>query len=651
MTASSQGDTQDDRRDAPLGEFRVHPVTLAFSDQKLEDRFLEYFFQRHLAHWRICHVLSVVFYCIYVVVQALTIPEHTSTFLWIGFGVITPIFGIGYAVTYTRHYRRSYHFLSMFYIIATGLGALAMTALSSAQHQFFTLTGFFFSYLFGYAVIRLHFVHASIAGALLTITFLFIAPDLLGNDSATFFHGIFFVIGFNVLGMLIAYWIEQYTRRDYHSMRLLRQEQKRVTAANESLELRVQERTGDLAEKNRSLEEAVVNSRRLERERSDLEQQFQQAQKMESVGRLAGGIAHDFNNLLTVINSYASLAVNGLRKDDPLRADIQQILEAGNRAATLTKQLLAFSRKQVLEPKVIDLNEVIVDMDRMLQRLIGENIEFSTCLAQDLGRVNADPGQVEQVLMNLAVNARDAMPDCGKLTVETTNIVLDQEQASKIPDLVAGSYIMLVVSDTGQGMTSEVKSRLFEPFFTTKEKGQGTGLGLATVYGIVKQSGGSIWVQSEPGRGTAFNIYLPRIEAKKTALAPGRDAAHLRGTETVLIVEDEQAVRGLAKRILTAAGYHALTAANGGEALLHCERHGSKIHLVLTDVVMPQMGGGELVERLEKICPDLKTLYMSGYTDDAIVHHGVLEEGTQFIAKPFNVQSLLQKIREVLDSN
>ncbi|MBW2734194.1 MAG: PAS domain S-box protein [Deltaproteobacteria bacterium] len=401
---------------------------------------------------------------------------------------------------------------------------------------------------------------------------------------------------------------------------------------------------------------SVVSSRdisdrvKLEAEKRKIEATSQQSRKMEAIGRLAGGVAHDFNNLLTIINSYAELATTNLRDGDPLKSDLEQILTAGQRAAGLTRQLLAFGRKQVMEPRVLDLNEVVGDMDRMLSRLIGEDIEFSTMLAEGLGHVTADPSQVEQVLMNLVVNARDAMPRGGKLTIETANVELGEEYAKKHPDTAVGSYVMLAVTDTGAGMSEEVRRQIFDPFYTTKEMGQGTGLGLATVYGIVKQSRGNIWVYSELGEGTVFKVYLPRIEAEKTKALNKVDTGDLRGHETILVVEDEDAVRELAERILSSAGYEVLTAANGGEALLQCEQHGSEMDLVLTDVVMPKMSGKELANRLSEVCPALKVLYMSGYTENTIIQHGVLDEGTHFIAKPFNSPELLEKIRVVLES-
>jgi len=384
-------------------------------------------------------------------------------------------------------------------------------------------------------------------------------------------------------------------------------------------------------------------------EKKQLEDQLGLSQRLEAVGRLAGGVAHDFNNLLTVINSYAMFAINELRESDPIRADVKEIQKAGDRAAALTRQLLAFSRKQILEPEVLSLNKVVSGIESMLRRLLGEDIEIVVSLTDEIGSVEADPGQLEQVIMNLAVNARDAMPQGGRLTIETCAVELDEDYAEQHVSAAPGSYVRLSVSDTGAGIDAQTRDRIFEPFFTTKEKGKGTGLGLSTVYGIVKQSGGNIWVYSEPGQGTTFKVYLPRVDAPAIDARRKTMPVMASGSETVLVVEDEDAVRKIAERMLRMAGYHVLSAANGGEALLLCERHGDEIDLLVTDVVMPQMSGRELAERLAKLCPKIKMLFMSGYTDNAIVHHGVLDPGTRFIGKPFSGADLTRKVREVLD--
>jgi PAS domain S-box-containing protein len=395
-----------------------------------------------------------------------------------------------------------------------------------------------------------------------------------------------------------------------------------------------------------------ITERKLaEDERQRLTDQLQQAMKMEAVGRLAGGVAHDFNNLLQVINGYAENGIGKLAPEDPLRKDLQSILESGQRAANLTRQLLAFGRKQLLRPVVLDINKTLGEIEKMLRRLIGEDIEIVLVHAANLGKVKADPGQLEQVLLNLAINARDAMPHGGKLTIETANAELDEQYAAQHVGVAPGSYVMLAVSDTGCGMDEATQAAIFDPFFTTKEKGKGSGLGLSTVYGIVQQSGGNIWVYSEPGRGTTFKIFLPR-EFSELEAAPPPNAATKpsSGTETILVVEDEEVVLDLVKRTLELSGYHVLAFANSGDALSAAERHRGPLHLLLTDVIMPQTSGRQLAERLSAVRPETKVLYMSGYTDDAIAHHGVLEPGTQFISKPFTAAALASKVRDVLDT-
>ncbi|HEU5260212.1 MAG TPA: response regulator [Gemmatimonadales bacterium] len=386
-------------------------------------------------------------------------------------------------------------------------------------------------------------------------------------------------------------------------------------------------------------------------EQRRLQQQLVQAQKMEAVGRLAGGIAHDFNNLLTVITSYSDLLLEDLGRDDPKRDDVEQVRKAAEGAASLTRQLLAFSRQQVLEPRVVDLNVVVGGLRKMLQRVIGEDVEFATTLAPDLRAVRADVGQLEQVLMNLAVNARDAMPTGGKLTIETANVELDTDYTRKHHPAAAGHFVMLAVSDTGVGMDEATKARIFEPFFTTKGPGKGTGLGLATVYGIVKQSGGFVWVYSEPGHGTSFKIYLPRLDEPVDQGATSPAAAGVpRGTETVLVVEDAAAVRAVTRQVLERQGYTILEAPNGAAALHLAATHHGPIHLLLTDVVMPALSGRPLAERLTQLRPETRVLYTSGYTDDSIVRHGILEPGIAYLQKPFTPASLARKVRDVLDT-
>jgi PAS domain S-box-containing protein len=386
-------------------------------------------------------------------------------------------------------------------------------------------------------------------------------------------------------------------------------------------------------------------------ERRALEQQLRQSQKMEAVGRLAGGIAHDFNNLLMVISGYSEFLLDRLGPDPALRAPAQEISAAAQRASTLTRQLLAFSRKQMLAPKILDLNAVVAENLKMLTRVIGEDIELVMVPAPTLGAVRADAGQIEQVIMNLAVNARDAMPSGGKLTLETADVTLDQERARFHAPLPPGEYVMLTIGDSGLGMDAETQTHIFEPFFTTKGT-KGTGLGLSTVYGIIKQSGGYIWVSSETGKGTSFKIYLPRVaeRVEKPVVVIPEDAATEPGTETILLAEDEANLRYLARQFLERQGYRVIEAADGSAAMQIAVAHEGVIHLLLTDVIMPGINGRELAQRISEIRPQTKILYMSGYTENVIGHNGTLDAGVSLLQKPFTLRELKSRVREVLDS-
>ncbi|MCH9038749.1 MAG: response regulator [Chloroflexi bacterium] len=396
-----------------------------------------------------------------------------------------------------------------------------------------------------------------------------------------------------------------------------------------------------------------IERKALEREHAALEEQLLQAQKLESIGQLAGGIAHDFNNLMTPIIGYAQMGLTTLPEEYRERVYLEEILKAADRATNLIQQLLAFSRRQVVELQVIDLNSLLVNIDMMLQRLIGEDVELVILPSENLGAVKVDPTQIEQVVVNLAVNARDAMPEGGTLIVETSNIEFGEEELKNHPDMAAGPYVMFAVSDTGHGMSEEVKAHLFEPFYTTKEKGKGTGLGLSTCYGIIAQNKGYIWVYSEIGSGTTFKIYLPSSDVipQGTERPSGAKSNELpRGSETVLLVEDEEQVRELAARVLRQQGYTVLQASNGVEALSIASRHADgEIDLLLTDVVMPLIGGRELSIKLRDIHPNVRVIYTSGYTDEAVIRHGMLKPGTDFVQKPYSLAGLTQKIRSVLD--
>jgi PAS domain S-box-containing protein len=386
-------------------------------------------------------------------------------------------------------------------------------------------------------------------------------------------------------------------------------------------------------------------------ERKHLEEQLRQSQKLESIGRLAGGIAHDFNNMLTAINGYSELTLRQIPDDSPIRSNIEEIKKAGERSAMLTGQLLAFSRRQVLRLEDFKINDVINDTSNLLKRMIGDDVELVTVLKPTAGTIRFDRGQLSQILMNLAVNARDAMPDGGKLTIETSNVFIDPAYTSNHIGILPGAYVMLTVTDSGVGMTPEVQAQIYEPFFTTKGIGKGTGLGLATVYGIIKQSGGGIFVYSEVDRGTTFKIYIPRaVEAGAEVGTEGTEQRLPMGTETILLAEDNDVVRELSRQVLETCGYTVLEAIDGVEALAVLEIRGDEIDLVITDVIMPRIGGRELAEKIGEMRPDMPILFSSGFTDDAVVRHGELDTNTNFIQKPFNVDDVARKVRNLLDS-
>jgi two-component system cell cycle sensor histidine kinase/response regulator CckA len=388
-------------------------------------------------------------------------------------------------------------------------------------------------------------------------------------------------------------------------------------------------------------------------ERNRTDRAFRQAQRLEAVGRLASGVAHDFNNMLTAITGYGEMLRGNLSADDPKRSDVEEILKAAGRAAGLTRQLLAFSRQQVLQPRLVMLNEIVTGIGKMLERILGADVHVQTSLEPDLGLIKADPGQIEQVILNLCVNARDAMPDGGTLTIETANVELDGAQTMEMSVDAPGSYVMLAVTDTGTGMDGETKARVFEPFFTTKSPEHGTGLGLATVYGIVKQSGGEIWVYSELGRGTTFKVFLPRLaETPAGELVPHEQPRHAppKGSETILFAEDEDAIRRVGKRILERAGYTVLPASNGAEALKVAEEFKGHIALLVTDMMMPQMNGLQLAAQLRQKRPDTRTLFLSGYTDSTVVQQGPLHPDEHFLQKPFASETLVSKVREIIDT-
>ena len=432
--------------------------------------------------------------------------------------------------------------------------------------------------------------------------------------------------------------------------------EERRLEAHRQLERRVDERTTELQRLNADLREQIAERERAEEALRRSEEELRQSQKMEAIGRLAGGIAHDFNNLLSIILSYSAMMMEALSPEDPLRADAEQIAIAGQRARDLTRQLLAFSRRQMLRPEVLDLAEVVRGVEPMLRRVLGEDIELTISLARPTPLVKADPGQIQQILMNLVVNARDAMPDGGQLWIETSEVVLEDEphvRASGGAGTGSGPHVCLSVSDTGVGLDEETRARIFEPFFTTKPRGKGTGLGLSTVLGIVQQSGGHVTVESTPNEGASFRVYLPRTTEPRAVPTPPREPRQpvaRRGSETVLLVEDEGQLRVLARDILRGAGYQVFEAPNAAEAIKVSQRHAGPIHLLVTDVVMPHIGGQELARRLSAERPRMRVLQMSGYTDDGIVSGGTVDPNVAFLPKPITPDTLLGKVRETLDT-
>ena len=420
---------------------------------------------------------------------------------------------------------------------------------------------------------------------------------------------------------------------------------------SETLIRKLEHKTLELELTNRALQRDIAAREATEATLRETEAQLRQAQKMEAVGRLAGGIAHDFNNLLSVIMGYSALALEQLSADDPLREDLDAVHRAGERATLLTRQLLAFSRHQLLELRVLDLRKVVEEAGKLLLRLLGEDIELRLLTSRPAGNVLADASQLEQIIMNLAVNARDAMPRGGKLTIEVGDVELDASFAASHGNVVPGPYVMLAVTDTGTGIDAATRERIFEPFFTTKEKGKGTGLGLSTVFGIVKQSQGQIYVYSEPGIGTTFKVYFPCTDRALDAVPPLAPATQvLKGSETVLLVEDDEQVRALNASILRRNGYQVIEAEDGSAGLLASQQFEGTIELLLTDVVMPRLSGRELAERVRETRPAVKVLYVSGYTNDSVIHHGILEPGLAFVQKPLAPNALLRKVREVLDA-
>lgn len=755
---------------------KLNPFTLSFPTD-FENLFLKDYFDTSLRHIRVALLLAAFFYGNFAVYDAMIYPEGKAVLWLIRLAVIIPLFLGGLAFSYTRHFKRFFQLGIGISIIWSGAGVILMMMITNPPLNYSYYVGIIFCLIFGYTFLRARFITASITGLILIGIYEFISIRYLKTPYPTLLINSFFMVNINLVGMIVSYTLEYYTRKNFYFTHLLTLEEEKVKAANRTLEETVQKRTEQLAktnialkkelakhtqtekamreseEKYRLLAETAIDfilvhnlaghityankaglelsgyaeeellamsitdlidhqeleaiaqrsaqrkagdhsvylyeiefinkaqrrvpveitsspvvqedgtisgilivarditqRKKMEAEHQQLDLQLRQAQKLEAIGQLTGGIAHDFNNILTAINGFSELLQLRLPADSPLQSMVENILKSGKRATSLISQLLAFSRKQIIEPKIVDINTVITELDKMLRRIINEDIEFQTQLATDIWTVKIDPTQLEQVILNLVVNARDAMPQGGKLILKTENASFSQNFLSEQEKIEAGDYSLLTISDTGTGMDEETKAHIFEPFFSTKMKGKGTGLGLSTVYGIVRQNNGYIRVDSQKEEGTTFSIYFSRVfETADQSPQYSITNATPEGSETIILVEDDPAVLNLSVHTLQERGYIVLPVKNGEDALQMSLTGQGKPDLLITDVVMPNISGKKVAQELGKRFPDLKVLFISGYTDKVISHHGILDTDINFLQKPFSITALTQKVREILD--
>jgi signal transduction histidine kinase/CheY-like chemotaxis protein len=642
-------------------DFSYSRLTLAFIDPALEKRFKSSYFKSNLQLGRACHVIAIFFFSLVGIWNAVFI-NPSNAFVWslvVLFVAIIFLIGLISSYSFQKYYARYWQQLFAFYVLVTGAGFTIVTITSDPGYPIDNFVGIIFCLFFCYTFIRLTFLWATLAGNAIVLIYIVSTVIFLGPYFELFAVAFFYMFGINLLGMMVCYALELISRRDFILNTLLEKEENKTRNINIRLEQMVRDRTREL-EISISQEKKLVS--KLEREEKVLQEslnslmqmegQLIQAQKMESIGRLAGGVAHDYNNISSIIIGYTELSMDTVGPDDPIYPNLEAVFNAANRASDITKQLLAFARKQAIAPQVIDLNKTVDSMLNILRRIIGEDIDLVFLPGKETWQINIDPSQIDQILANLCVNARDAIPDVGNVTIETNNTTFNENYCSDHAGATPGEYTLLVVSDNGMGMAPEILDNIFEPFFTTKEVGQGTGLGLSTVYGIVKQNNGFINVYSEPGTGTTTRIYLPRHEGSQVDDCVESFGAISQGQgETVLLVEDDKPILELGKKMLQNLGYSVLVANSPLEAVVLVKEHKKKIHLLITDVIMPKMNGHELASKLKIEYPDLKVLFMSGYTANVISHHGVLEEGINFISKPFSKKDLAIKIREVLNTN
>ena len=635
-----------------LSELQLNPFTLAFrgTNETLEEEFGSFYFKEKLLQMRAGIIVGLALYCLFGILDAYFLTDLKYTFWFIRFGIITPVALISFLATFSNTFNKTNQWILTIVNLFAGTGIIAMVVLAGPPVSYSYYAGLILVFIFVNTISGLRFIWAFATSWALVIIFEIVAIYYKEFPMAVFVSNSSFFVASNVLTIFAAYFIEFSLRRDFYLARLLEIEKEKVNHSKRNLERMVQERTQQLSESNKKLNEELDQKRKLITKQERLQEQLIQAQKMEAIGLLAGGIAHDFNNLLTVINGYSELLLLKFPETDASFERLQQIQEAGKRAERLTRQLLAFSRKQLLQPVELDLNQLLRELEKMLHRLIGEHIELKFKYGPDLHKIKADPGQLEQVILNLVVNARDAMPRGGTISIETLNMEINEQKLKNWPGLTTGEKVLLTITDTGVGMDDTIKAHIFDPFFTTKETGKGTGLGLSTVYGIIKQSKGFIYVDSQLGQGTSFSVFFTAVREGKTDIPEQKsDHRNFYGKETILVAEDEDAVRNYIHVILKKYGYTVLLTSNGQEAIHLLNQNSGDINLLITDIIMPGMSGKELVDQVLKIKRDLPYLYISGYTDDIIGQQGILDKKIKILQKPFTYDTLLEKIRTILD--
>ncbi len=634
-----------------LREMNLNPLTLSFSgtNSELEKEFITFYNQEKLLQIRIAFVVGTAFYVLFGILDAFLLDDLKYTFWFIRYGLVLPFALISFSLTFTSLYDKYNQLIIMMNNLAAGIGIIAMIVLAGPPVSYSYYAGLILVFIYIYTFSGLRYPWAVATNWSIVLLFEIFAIYYKDFPLSVLISNNFFFVTANILSMIGAFFIEYSLRRDFFLAKLLQTEKEKVETSKMQLEQLVQERTLQLSEANKELNAELEKKKHLIKEQKNLQEQLVQSQKMEAVGHLAGGVAHDFNNLLTIINGYSELLLMNKDEHSKSHERLQQIHNAGKRAEGLTRQLLAFSRKQILQPVVLDLNQLLSELDKMLKRLIGENIRLIFKYAPGLYKIKADPGQLEQVILNLVVNARDAMPKGGEIFIETMNLASEAEDHYAGQDMPSGPKVLLTIRDTGIGMDEEILSHIFDPFFTTKAKGKGTGLGLSTVYGIIKQSDAAIQVSSAKGKGTTFQIYFNSVEADEAEIREVKSELHnLSGRETILVAEDEEAVREYVGVVLNKYGYNVILTSTGMEALDILRNETGKIDLLITDVIMPGLSGKDLVDKILQYNPRLKYLYISGYTEDVIGQHGILDEQINIIQKPFTHRAFLEKIRSII---